>query len=163
MKDDVKDFLFKIQKEVHRKQKGPSLKDVEDARRNILNLKIVVGLDISGSISESQFKQFMAQLDLIRGLSVIKVLETDTKVVAMYDYFKGGTNRVCRLQGGGGTEFKEAFQVAKQLEPDAILFMTDGEVFDSVKDPKIPTGWILTHNGRHPYGFGKVLATLPQA
>lgn len=130
-------------------------------RKNVLDLKIVVCVDISGSISTKQFQQFMRQIDAIRGLSMVKVIETDTKVVAMYDYFKENKNRVVRLGGGGGTEFSEAFKWCKKLNPDAILFMTDGQVFDRVSDPGIPTGWILTQGGRKPYGFGKVVLELP--
>jgi len=157
----VKDFLYDIQKEKLKKEKDKFIKDVEDNRRNILNLKILVGVDISGSITPEQFKIFMQQLDLIRGLSVVKVIEIDTKITAMYDYYIGQNAKICRLQGGGGTEFHDAFEEAKKIKPDAILFMTDGDVFDSVKDPKIPTGWILTHDGVHPYGFGKVITKLP--
>lgn len=158
---DTKEFLYEIQK-----NKSPSEVIVNNAsvlmeRKNVLDLKIVVCVDISGSISQTQFNQFMRQIDAIRGLSMVKVIETDDKVVAMYDYFKENKNRVVRLGGGGGTAFGEAFRWCKKLKPDAILFMTDGEVFDSVSDPGIPTGWVLTSDGRKPYGFGKVVLQLP--
>lgn len=32
----------------------------------------------------------------------------------------------------------------------------------SVNDPKLPTGWILTHDGKKPYSFGEVILELPQ-
>jgi predicted metal-dependent peptidase len=64
--------------------------------------------------------------------------------------------------GGGGTAFTEAFSIARKINPDAILFMTDGFVSDHVKDPGIPTGWILTHDGEPPYNFGEVILKLPK-
>lgn len=162
---DAKDFLYEVQKKKDKQDaRLVGVKsDILEARKNVLDLKILVGVDVSGSISERQFRQFMRQIDAIRGLSMVKVIEIDTKIVAMYDYFRINPASVCRLMGGGGTEFREFFQKAKEIKPDAILFMTDGEVFDKVSDPGIPTGWILTAGGRKPYGFGKVVLELPQS
>ncbi len=129
-------------------------------RKNVLDLNIVVGVDVSGSISYKQFSQFMAQLDAIKGLSRIKVLEVDTKVVAMYDYVGVSRNRIAKLGGGGGTEFSEAFNIFKKIKPDAILFMTDGHVSGNIAAPNIPVGWILTQGGRKPFGFGEVVVQL---
>lgn len=159
MSDPVKDFLFNIQD--NKTTEESQLKDTENKRRNILSLKILVGMDNSGSISPAIFSKFMKQLELIRGLSIVKVIEIDSKITAIYDYHFGKNNKVCRLKGGGSTEFFAAFEAAKKIKPDAILFMTDGDVFDTVTDPGIPTGWILTADGVHPYGFGKVVTRLP--
>lgn len=158
--DSAKDFLIKIQSRKH--EKTNSSFSVDNSRKNILNLKILVCLDVSGSISPEQFAQFMSQIDQIKGLSTVKILETDSRVVAMYDYVVSHENKIARLKGGGGTEFSAAFDVAKKLNPDAILFMTDGFVFDKVEDPGIPTGWVLTHDGVIPYEFGVIAARLPQ-
>lgn len=158
----AKDFLYKIQK-TKSNPEGTSLKLTQAGRKNVLDLKILVCLDVSGSISSTQFKQFMDQIDQIKGLSIVKVLETDDKVVALYNYEKKNEqSRVVRLLGGGGTAFTEAFSIARKINPDAILFMTDGFVSDNVKDPGIPTGWILTHDGETPYNFGEVILKLPK-
>lgn len=158
---DAKAFLYDIQKKLDPKDLAHGSTSIAMDRKNVLDLKIVVLVDISGSISQRQFQQFMRQIDAIRGLSMVKVIETDTKVVAMYDYFKERKNKVVRLQGGGGTEFIPAFRAAKAINPNAILCLTDGEIFDRVPDPGIPVGWILTHGGRKPFGFGKVIVELP--
>ena len=163
---NAKEFLLKIQKEENKKKTKKDVKMssllLED-RKNVLNLKILVGVDVSGSISRAQFCQFMRQIDAIRGLSVVKVLETDTKVVALYNYYKTSQNQVMRLQGGGGTEFTEAFQSARSIQPNAMLFLTDGEIEPApIRDPGFPVGWILCHGGKKPpFSFGEVLFTLP--
>ena len=156
---DSKDFLYKIQKN---KDKGDlkltNIKGLD--RKNVLNLKILIGVDVSGSIAQFQFNQFMRQIDRIKGLSVVKVAEIDTRIVSLYDYFKVSRNRIAKLGGGGGTGFTEFFELAKKINPDAILFMTDGYVSGSIKDPGIPVGWILTANGVKPYNFGETLFEL---
>lgn len=158
---DAKAFLYDIQKNIDPQDLAHGNTALAQDRKNVLDLKIVVIVDISGSISQRQFQQFMRQIDAIRGLSMVKVIETDTKVVAMYDYFKDRKNKVIRLQGGGGTEFIPAFRTAKEIKPNAILCLTDGAIFDRVPDPGIPTGWILTYGGQKPFNFGKVVVELP--
>lgn len=161
LKKDAKDFLVKIQKNKDMKNvKVGLLEALIEERKNVLDLNIAVGVDVSGSISRTEFNKFMAQLDAIKGLSRVKVLEVDTDIVAMYDYYKTKQNRIARLGGGGGTVFTSAFQKFKQLRPDAILFMTDGAVGGYVEDPGIPTGWIMTGSGSVPYGFGEVVVRL---
>ena len=159
---DTKEFLYEIQK----KKQPPSGDNLSSSilseRKNVLDLKIVVCVDISGSISQRQFQQFMRQIDAIRGLSMVKVIETDTKVVAMYDYFKVDKSRIMRLGGGGGTDFREVFRAIKPMKPDAILFCTDLQVSGNVPDPGVPVGWIATSDAAsNPFGFGKVVLKLP--
>lgn len=154
-------FLKDVQTNVDKDNKNKMSKIAHD-RKNVLNLKILVGLDCSGSIGHEQFLQFMAQVNKMRGVSTVIVIEIDTTIVAMYNYYTNSNNEVVRVRGGGGTEFLEFFEAAKKMNPDAIVFLTDGDVADDVKDPGIPTGWILTHNGKPPYKFGEVLFHLPE-
>lgn len=161
--DNARDFLIDIQ---HKKNasnvKNGSISVELAKRKNILDLNILICLDISASISSAQFKQFMAQIKAIKGLSRVKVLEIDTQIVAFYDYFSLNQRSVVRLGGGGGTEFTPAFKKIEQLHPDAVLFMTDGFVYDTgrVKKPACPVGWILTNNGKQPYDFGEIIVRL---
>jgi predicted metal-dependent peptidase len=162
MNPNAKDFLKNIQKSKDAADVSLGVLDgVLEGRKNILDLNIAVGLDVSGSISREDFRLFMLQLDAIKGLSRVKVIEVDTEIVAMYDYYKTHQNRVARLGGGGGTCFTQAFEKFKQMKPDAILFMTDGDAAGVCHNPGIPTGWILTEKGcKPPYAFGEVVAYL---
>lgn len=155
----AREFLQRIQKEKD-KNKDASLQDLLMKnlldRKNLLDLNIVVGLDISGSISGSQFAQFIRQVNAIKGLSRVKIIETDTCVQSFYDFSLVNNRRnIAKLGGGGGTDFTEAFKAIEQIKPDAVLFMTDGFVSGQPKKPSMPVGWILTHDGVNPYGFGE--------
>jgi predicted metal-dependent peptidase len=88
-------------------------------------------------------------------------MEVDDRVRSLYNYYKVPHSQVMRLRGGGGTAFASFFEKAKEMKPDAILMLTDGFVGDKVADPKIPTGWILTSDGKTPYDFGKLVLKLP--
>ena len=158
-KDTLKDFLFDIQKKKKPEATEENAMKIQaEERKNILNLKILVIVDISGSISLEQYNSFMSQLKLIKGLSMVKVIETDTKVVAMYDYYKGNQAKVVKLGGGGGTDFYDAFEYAVRTNPDAIVCLTDGDESGRVKKPTdIPVAWVLTAHGHAPYPWGKVI------
>lgn len=157
--DTLKDFLYDVQKKRDKKamEAGLLVKEKEE-RKNILNLKIVVCVDISGSISAEQYNSFMSQLNKIRGMSMVKVIETDTKVCAVYDYYRASHSKVVKLGGGGGTSFLDAFEMAKKCKPDAIVFLTDGDDDGQCHKPEIPVAWVITRNGHAPYDWGKVVA-----
>lgn len=139
--------------------KGADFARVEMERKNVLDLNIVVGIDVSGSISSAMFKSFMVQLNQIKGMSRIKVVEVGDKIEAVYDFTRPAA-RVARLGGGGGNGEHLFFPMAKKMRPDAILYMTDGYCTPA-QNPAIPTGWILTAQGHQPYDWGALVGQLP--
>lgn len=162
VQNNLKNFLTNIQKT--KKDSGNILSNsVIDDRKNLLDLNILVVVDMSGSISQEQFKQFMYQLNEIKGISKIKVAEYDTQVRALYDLsLLTNKKSVVRSSGSGGNYEPAVFSYIHKLQPDAVLFMTDGYVCNETVDNKgIPIGYILTHNGVKPYKFGEVVIHLP--
>ena len=160
---DLPQFLGNIQKAKQKSQKnatkGVDLSRLVDERKNMLDLNIVVGIDCSGSISSSMFNDFMSQLNHIKGMSRIKVVEVGDCIEAIYDFTKR-KGHVARLQGGGGNGEHLFFPLAKKMQPDAIIYMTDGYCTHA-DNPSIPTAWILTKNGTKPYNWGEVVGKLP--
>ena len=154
-------FLGNIQKQKMKaqKNKGFDVARIEQERKNILDLNLVVGIDCSGSISSTMFNDFIVQLNHIKGMSRIKVVEVSDIIEAVYD-FSRRNSKVVRLKGGGGNGEHKFFPLAKEMKPDAILYMTDGYCTDA-KNPGIPTAWILTANGKQPYSWGEVVGQLP--
>lgn len=158
---DLSAFLGAIQDAKLRAKgaKGIDSARVEMERKNVLDLNLVVGIDVSGSISKTMFRDFMVQLNRIRGMSRIKVVEVGDKIEAVYD-FTTPAARVARLGGGGGNGEHLFFPLARRMAPDAILYMTDGYCTPAV-DPRIPTAWILTASGHPPYEWGTTVGHLP--
>jgi len=153
-KQGLKQFLTKVQKDLDDAKPAATKVKGADERKNVLNLKILCVVDVSGSISKEQYNSFMNQLQKVRGLSMVKVIETDTDIVAVYDYYAGNHNKVIKLGGGGGTDFQEAFKWAKNAKPDAVLCLTDGDECGHVPKPNYPVGWVTTAAGCAPYDWG---------
>lgn len=158
----LKDFLVGIQK-TKSDAKSEISSSVLDDRKNVLDLNIMVVVDMSGSIGDAQFNQFMRQLNEIKGISRIKVAEYDDDVRALYDFsFLEQGRDIVRQNGTGGNYEPKVFQLIHKLKPDAVLFMTDGYVCSAkVTNNSIPIGYILTQNGVKPYDFGEVVIKLP--
>ena len=148
-------FLSEIQKQkIRQSKKLRSVAETMLERQNILNLKILVLLDISGSISFSEYNAFLQQLDKIRGLSKVKVMEVDTMICTMYDYTPStNLKKVLSMKGGGGTNFLTAYKDAVRCNPDAIILLTDGADGNNLKDTGLPTGIILSSNGYSNYDW----------
>lgn len=155
VKSDARTFLYEVQA-----QRNDGIPTVLRDRKNVLDLKIVILLDISGSISLETYKGFMGILDNIKGMSMVRVIEFSSKVHSMYDYFKTNQNEVMRLKGGGGTLFVPAFEAGMKLKPDTIIIMTDGENFDHVEKPSVPVGLVLVNGGKHGYNWMKLIGTV---
>ena len=62
----------------------------------------------------------------------------------------------------GGTEFQAICDLAVELDVDLLLIGTDGHAPTPVQ-PKVPVGWILTHDGEeHPWGMTIRLPTVEE-
>lgn len=143
MSSTLKQFLYDIQNKSDKSNKDIlRVKDL-DQRRNLLNLRIIVLLDCSGSISSDDFRKFRLQLDKIKGMSRIRVIEMDTDVVSMFDYDKAIKPKIVKLGGGGGTDFESAIKTALQCKPQALVFLTDGQDSGNLSKPPIPSAVVL--------------------
>lgn len=130
-------------------------------RKNILDINVVVGVDISGSISHAMYAEMMRALRAIRGASRMKVVEIDDDVRAMYDFsvWEKRPKSVLRLTKSGGNGENILMPLVRRMAPDAFLYMTDGHVVPA-KNPEVPTGWILTCDGIRPYSWGEIVGRL---
>ena len=140
---DLKDFLYSVQKSKDEKTKAfLKIKDAEN-RRNMLDLRIICCLDVSGSISADDFRKFMLQIDRIKGMSKVRILSVDTDPVSFYDWEKATKSKIVALGGGGGTNFLSAMKMALKCKPDAILWLTDGNDSGDLSKPPLPCAVVL--------------------
>ena len=120
-------------------------------------LKLLVGLDTSGSVSDRDLALFFSEIEKIKALGMeITVAECDAKVGNVYRY----KSRPKAVSGRGGTSFKPIFDLAEKLRPDALVYLTDGHG-DYPERSKCSTLWCLTPDGAFSGSFGKVVK-LPQ-
>ena len=133
-------------------------------------IRVVAGLDVSGSTA-SDIPKFLGELNgLVKsfGQYELTVIQVDTEVKSAVTYSDDNPldleNEKFEVVGGGGTRLTPAFEYIEankdELEPDAILILTDGytEKFTEDMDPGVPVMWVVTKDGTtENIGFGDVV------
>jgi len=130
--------------------------------RNDEMIDICVALDMSGSISDAQARDFLSE---IKGITEefqnfkLHVFSFDTDVYNAQDFSSDNLDDVLDYepQGGGGTDFMAMFNYLKdeQIEPKRLVVFTDGYPWDTWGDPNYcETVWIIHSNDNPTPPFG---------
>lgn len=129
--------------------------------------KIVVAVDVSGSVSEQELNRLLGEvvniLDYINESSdaaEIDIIYFDTKVTGHQTYTGG---EKLKAIGGGGTDFRAPFDyiAEKELNPELAIILTDGECYQFPTEPEYPVLWALTisyGNKKFPFGEQMILS-----
>ena len=129
----------------------PSLRSAQ------LDLTVVV--DTSGSISDAEIDEFIAEIDAIKGqmrarISLLACDDTLSEnapwIYEAWDSFDVPDN----MQGGGATDFRPAFEFAEQQskQPDLLIYFTDAEGLFPEVEPYFPVTWLVKGKAKVPFG-----------
>ncbi len=130
--------------------------------------KIVVALDISGSISEEEFNQAIKEvLSIVRNYNhEVTIIECDDEIRRVYEV-KSVKDIKERTNKRGGTKFNPVIDYANNNKVNLLVYFTDGKGEDKLK--VIPRGyqilWVISGRGDHlslkePYGVIKKLSNI---
>ena len=113
--------------------------------------KILAGLDVSGSISESQIIQFYTALEDVfdRSIKHIEIFQFDMKLKTEKPIpFKKRSQ--INIRGRGGTSFQPIFDyiIKNQKQYDGLIIFTDGFAQEPQIHSKLYTKvlWVLPNN-----------------
>lgn len=127
--------------------------------------KILVALDISGSISDEEFNQAIKEvLAIVKNYKhEITLVECDNEIRRVYTV-KTVKDIKGRLNTRGGTQFTPVFAYANQHKFNLLIYFTDGKGEEKLQT--IPRGyktlWVISGRGqelslKEPYGAVKRL------
>lgn len=128
--------------------------------------EIAVAIDISGSISDEEFKQAIKEvLNIVKNYKQeITIIECDKEIRRAYKV-KSIKDVKQRITTGGGTEFSPVFEYANTKRLNLLVYFTDGKGEEKLK--VIPKGykvlWVISGRGdelsvNQPYGAVKKLS-----
>jgi predicted metal-dependent peptidase len=120
-------------------------------------IDICVGIDMSGSISDAQGKDFLSEIQGIMDMFShykIHVFSFDTKCYNLQEFNSDNMDSITEyeLKGGGGTDFDAIFNFLKDeaIEPKRLVVFTDGYPCGSWGDANYcDTTWII-HGDKNP-------------
>jgi len=119
------------------------------------NIEIKIVIDLSGSISEEDLKDFLSEIiGMSRAFPQIKMtlLTHETKVNDIYEINRANEDKIreLKLNGGGGTSFSSVVKYLNENTKgnELVIWLTDG-YGDSVtnKDLRFRLLWVLTKEG----------------
>ena len=122
-------------------------------------VEMVVALDISGSISEEEIGQCLAEINALKGQlrARITLLACDAQLTkdSPWIYEPWETfSAPHQFKGGGGTLFSPVFEYVEQqgLQPDVLVYFTDAEGEFPKVAPFYPVIWLIKGKGKVPWG-----------
>ena len=143
-------------------RKGWDLDAIMPGMRKTDAIDIAVMIDMSGSISDAQGKDFISE---IKGIMEtfedyrIHVASFDTQIHNVVQYNSDNLEDITQYQlaGGGGTDFECIFHYLKdhEIEPKKLVVFTDGYPHGSWGDANYcDTVWIIHSNPSPAVPFG---------
>ena len=127
--------------------------------------EIMVAIDISGSISDEEFKQAIREvLDIVKNYNhEITIIECDTSIKRVYKT-KSVKGVMDRAVPGGGTKFSPVFEYVNKHKANLLVYFTDGKGEEKLEVmPKgYKTLWVISGRGdklslKQPFGAVKKL------
>ncbi len=122
-------------------------------------LEVIAAIDTSGSISDDELRQFVTELDALKGQVRAKVtlLACDNHVAenAPWEYEPWDTMALpTDIEGGGGTDFRPVFDWVEHenRSPNMLVYFTDAAGEFPKLPPNYPVIWLVKGKGEVPWG-----------
>ncbi len=133
----------------------PSLKNSELC-------EVVVAIDTSGSIKDTELSQFAAEISEIMEQypATIHLIYCDLKIVRHETFQRSDLPITINPKGGGGTDYRPVFERVSRsiMNPACLIYMTDMECLGfPEREPSYPVMWVKTGGSKREPPFGEVL------
>ncbi len=122
-------------------------------------LRIVVGLDTSGSVSDDEMRQFISEIDAIKGQANahITLLACDAVLAADGPWIVQPWEQLRlprKFTGGGDTDFRPVFEWVEQqgIHCDLLIYFTDALGTFPRQEPNMPVIWLVKGKAEIPWG-----------
>ena len=122
-------------------------------------LEVIAAIDTSGSISDEELREFVSELDALKGQVRAKVtlLACDNHVAeaAPWEFEAWDAMQLPNeISGGGGTDFRPVFDwvETENRSPNLLVYFTDAEGDFPKVPPNYPVVWLVKGKGVVPWG-----------
>jgi predicted metal-dependent peptidase len=123
------------------------------------HLELTVALDTSGSITEAELNEFLAEVNAIKGQikARITLLACDTELAPDSPWQVEAWEELKlprEFPGGGGTSFLPPFAWSERQDrqPDLLVYFTDAQGEFPAREPAYPVLWLVKGRTSVPWG-----------
>lgn len=120
---------------------------------------VVVALDTSGSVSGEEIREFMSEVDAIKGQVRARITlhacDAELAKDGPWDYEPWEEFTLPRdFTGGGGTRFTPVFDWldGRDRQPDLLVYFTDADGEFPKREPLYPVLWLVKGKAKVPWG-----------
>ncbi len=117
--------------------------------------KLAVAFDTSGSMSQTELNQMLAEtMAMVKSGVIGHLIQFDTQINDITRLKRSDLAEV-KVCGRGGTSFQDLFSKVDALHCDAVIVFTDGQDSGTCEKPKTPVLWVYTAgiNTKYDWGF----------
>ena len=118
-----------------------------------------MSIDNSGSISDAELDEFIAEIDALKSQvrAQVTLLACDVALHSDCPWHFAATDTLHmpkQWAGGGGTRFTPVFRWVEQNAhlPDALIYFTDAIGEFPEREPAYPILWLVKGRGKVPWG-----------
>ena len=122
-------------------------------------VEVVVAVDTSGSIRDSEIAEFLAEVSALKGQmrARITLIPCDARIAegAPWIFEPWEELRLeTTISGGGGTDFRPVFQWVEEqgLQPEVLIYFSDLEGTFPELAPSYPVLWLVKGKEKPPWG-----------
>ena len=122
-------------------------------------IEVVAAIDTSGSIGDDELRQFVSELDALKGQvrARVTLLACDNHIAenAPWEFEPWDTMELpAGIAGGGGTDFRPVFDWVEHenRSPNMLVYFTDAEGDFPKTPPNYPVIWLVKGKGAVPWG-----------
>ncbi len=124
--------------------------------------EVVVAIDTSGSIRDTELSQFAAEISGIMEQypATIHLIYCDLKITRHETFQRSDLPITIIPKGGGGTDYRPVFKLVDRsgMNPACLIYMTDMECLGFPdRQPSYPVMWVKTGENQREPPFGEVL------
>lgn len=121
---------------------------------------LAIAVDISGSVSDEQFKRFISEIHSIFKMmkpEKISLIQFDTRIQSIDQIHNLHELSKVKFIGRGGTEIVPVIDWVNKNKPQVFLTFTDGEFRFKNAETKVPSIWLIHENPNFSAPFGRVI------
>lgn len=123
-------------------------------------MDIAIAVDISGSVSDLEFKTFISEIKGIFTMmkpNKISLIQFDTKICSVTEITSLKELSQVDFKGRGGTDINPVLEWSNEHKPQLLLVFSDGEFRFSNLKAKATTIWLIHNTPTFAAPFGKVI------
>ena len=123
-------------------------------------MDLVIAVDISGSVTDTEFKQFISEVASIFRMMKpknIKLIQFDTQIKSIESLEGFSDLMKVQFKGRGGTDVSPVIDWINSNKPQLTLVFTDGEFRFKGDGTKKEIIWLIHNNARFTAPYGKTI------